>query len=184
MKYRPLPNPLYVFSAQQKACCMHSAGPTLKSTPVFSRSDISSLQDVILPNIVSCTSLIATITKDGLKKFRGLPTSKLPEANDTPTCQPRPIRCRHLTAVHTNCFLVGMPAAVLQERGATSTSELKLRLSERGQKVPGLSTLLRRNHPYTCPARRLRNLCLGPCNPFCTRRRWRRSQTRPECPPL
>lgn len=46
----------------------------------------------------------------------------------------------------TSAALVRTVAAVLQERGATSTSELKLRLSERGQKVPGLSTLLRRNH--------------------------------------
>ena len=50
-----------------------------------------------------------------------------------------------LTEDTTSAALVRTVAAVLQERGATSTSELKLRLSERGQNIPGLSTLLRRN---------------------------------------
>ena len=50
-----------------------------------------------------------------------------------------------LTEDTTSAALVRTVAAVLQECGATSTSELKLRLSERGQSIPGLSTLLRRN---------------------------------------
>ena len=50
----------------------------------------------------------------------------------------------------TSAALVRTVAAVLQERGATSTSELKLRLSERGQSIPGLSTLLRRNQDTFC----------------------------------
>lgn len=50
-----------------------------------------------------------------------------------------------LTQDTTSAALVRTVAAVLQECGATSTSELKLRLSERGQSIPGLSTLLRRN---------------------------------------
>ena len=50
-----------------------------------------------------------------------------------------------LTEETTSAALVRTVAAVLHERGATSTTELKLRLSERGQYVPGLSTLLRRN---------------------------------------
>ena len=45
----------------------------------------------------------------------------------------------------TAAALVRTVAAVLREQGATSTTELKLRLSERGQYVPGLSTLLRRH---------------------------------------
>ena len=45
----------------------------------------------------------------------------------------------------TSAALVRTVAAVLRERGATSTSELKRRLSERGENIPGLSTLLKRN---------------------------------------
>jgi len=45
----------------------------------------------------------------------------------------------------TAAALVRTVAAVLRDQGATSTTELKLRLSERGQYVPGLSTLLRRH---------------------------------------